>query len=170
MDWQIVIGMSSVVIAICAIVVSIWYGVQTRKHNKLSCKPHLITWTHSENDQAYYYVEVINNGLGPALIEKFTLKVDGEVMPGERTEPIDNALKKLFHGLNYQSYRAFLGKGHAMAAQEKRKIIEIKFSRPVPKPEFVEETFNRGDIEIAYKSFYGESFLLSTEEERAMQS
>ena len=75
MQWQVIIGISSVVIAICAIVVSIWHGVQTRKHNKLSCKPHLTTWMNSDKGKACYSVDLINNGLGPALIEKFTVKV-----------------------------------------------------------------------------------------------
>ncbi len=167
MQWQAIIGISSVVIAICAIVVSIWHGVQTRKHNKLSCKPHLTTWTHSDKGKAYYSVELINNGLGPALIEKFTVKVDGEVIPGERTEPIEKAIELLFPGLNYHKlYKSFVAKGYSMAANDKRTIIAIQFSSPLPDPEFVEEALNRGDIEVAYKSFYEEPFLLSTEEEK----
>lgn len=166
MQWQVIIGISSVVIAICAIVVSIWHGVQTRKHNKLSCKPHLTTWTHIDNDKAFYFVELINNGLGPALIEKFTVKVDGEIISGERTESIEKALKILFPNLNYKSYHSFVAKGYSMAANDKRKIIVIQFNQPLPDPEFVEEALKRSDIEVAYKSFYEEPFLLSTEEER----
>ncbi len=167
MDWQIIIGISSVVIAICAIVVSIWHGVQTRKHNKLSCKPHLTTWVHRGVDKSYYSVDLINNGLGPALIENFTVKVDGEVIPGEREEPIEKALELLFPGLNYHKlYKAFLAKGYSMAAKDKRTIVAIQFSSPLPDPEFVENALNRGDIEVAYKSFYEEPFLLSTKEEK----
>ena len=171
MDWQVIIGISSVVIAICAIVVSIRHGVQTRRHNKLSYKPHLTTWMDSDKDKAFYSVELINNGLGPALIEKFTIKVDGEVMPGKQTEPIEKAMELLLPGLNYEKfYKAFLGKGSSMAAKDKHTIVAIQFSQPYPNHELVEEVFNRADIEIAYKSFYGEPFLLSTEDEKAVET
>jgi hypothetical protein len=109
----------------------------------------------------------VNNGLGPALIEKFILKVNGKIIPGERTEPIEKALKILFPNHNYDSEQFFVSKGYSMAAKDKCTIVAIQFTNPpFPNREFVEHEMNRGDIEISYKSFYNETFRLSTEEER----
>jgi hypothetical protein len=167
-DWQVIIGISSSIIALCALIFTIWQGFQARKHNKLSCRPHLTTWTIIKADEGFYSVELVNNGLGPALIEKFILKVDGKIIPGERTEPIKKALKILFPNHNYKSEQSFVSKGYSMAAKDKCNIVTIQFTNPpFPNREFVEHEMNRGDVEIFYKSFYNETFRLSTEEERA---
>ncbi len=167
MDWRVIIGISSGIIALCALIFTIWQGFQARKHNKLSYRPHLTTWVHSDADKGFYAVDLINNGLGPALIENFILKVDGKIIPGERTEPIEKALKILFPNHNYNSYYSFVSKGYSMAAKDKRTIVSVQFTNPpFPTREFVEHALNRGDIEISYKSFYNEIFRLSTEEEK----
>jgi len=169
MDWQVAIGISSCIIALCALIFTIWQGFQARKHNKLSYKPHLTTWVHSDADKGFYKMDLINNGLGPALIENFVLKVDGKIIPGERTEPIEKALKILFPNHHYAVYKSFVAKGYSMAAKDKCTIIAIQFTNPpFPTYEFVESTMNRGDIEISYKSFYNETFRLSTEEEKLL--
>lgn len=168
MDWQVLTGISSTVIALCALAFSIWQGIKDRTHNKLSFRPHLTTGTHTNVNKGFYAIELINNGLGPALIEGFLFKVDGKVISGEGTEPIEKALKIIFPGLNYQSHHVYLAKGYSMAAKEKCTLVAVQFTQqPFPSSEFVEHAFNRGDIEIDYKSFYEETFHLSTKEEKS---
>lgn len=168
MEWQVLTGVSSCIIALCALIFTIWQGIQARKHNKLSYRPHLTTWTHSNADKGFYAVELINNGLGPALIEDFLVKVDGKVIPGEGTGPIEKALKILFPNHIYKSSHAFVAKGYSMAAKEKCTIVAVQFMKqPWPTREFVEHAIKRGNIEIIYKSFYKEPFRLSTEEEKS---
>jgi hypothetical protein len=168
MDWQVVTGISSSIIALCALIFTIWQGFQVRKHNKLSCRPYLTTWVDSDENKGFYAVVLMNNGLGPALIENFILKVDGKIIPGERAEPIEKALKILFPNHNYNSYHSFVSKGYSMAAKDKCILVSIQFTNPpFPAREFVEHAINRGDIEISYKSFYDEVFRLSTEEEKS---
>ncbi|MGA2914435.1 MAG: hypothetical protein ABSE89_00185 [Sedimentisphaerales bacterium] len=167
MDWPVIIGISSSIIALCALVFTIWQGFQVRKHNKLSYRPHLTTWTTRNADNGFYSVELMNNGLGPALIENFVLKVDGEIIPGVGTEPVEKALKILLPNHNYNSEQSFVSKGYSMPAKDKCTIVAVQFTNPpFPTREFVEHTLNRGDIEISYKSFYNEFFKLSTEDEK----
>ena len=167
MDWRVIIGISSCIIALCALIFTTWQGFQARKHNKLSYRPHLTTWVHSDADKGFYVVDLINNGLGPALIENFILRVDGKIIPGEKTEPIEKALKILFPNHNYNCYHSFVSKGYSMAAKDKRTIVSVQFTNPpFPTSEFVEHALNRGDIEISYKSFYNEIFRLSTKDEK----
>jgi hypothetical protein len=166
-DWQVIIGISSSIIALCALIFTIWQGFQARKHNKLSCRPHLTTWTHSGADKGFYSVKLMNNGLGPALIENFVLKVDGKIISGVGTEPIEKALKILFPNHNYISEQSVVSKGYLMPAKDECTIVAVQFRNPpFPTREFVEHTLNRGDIEISYKSFYNEFFKLSTEKEK----
>jgi len=168
LDWQVLTGISSSVIALCALTFSIWQGHQARKHNRLSFRPHLTTWAHSNVEKGFYAVDLINNGLGPALIEEFVVKVDGKVVRGEGIESLEKALKIVFPNHNYQSHHAYVAKGYAMGAKDKCTILAIQFTgQPLPSREFVEHAFNRGDLEVAYKSFYEEQFHLSTEKEKS---
>jgi len=168
MDWQVTTAISSTIIAVCALGLSIWQGVQIRKHNRLSFRPHLTTWTHRNAENGSYAVELINNGLGPAVIDDFVVYVDGTRISGHGTEPIEKALKIIFPNLAYQSHHSYVAKGYSMAPKERCTIVAIQFAGPqVPSLEFVEHAFNRGDLEISYKSFYEEFFHLSTQKEKS---
>lgn len=168
MNWTILAGISSALIALCALAYTIWQGKKTQHHNKLSFRPHLTTWTHKDIDKGVYAVELMNNGLGPALIESFTIKVDGKNISGEQTEPIEKGLKILFPNLVYKSHQEYMGKGYSMAAKEKRTIVVIQFSEPRSiSKEVVEHAFNRADLIIKYKSFYEEVFTYSSEDDKS---
>lgn len=168
MEWQVITGISSSIIALCALGFTIWQGIQARRHNRLSYRPHLTTWTHRNAEKGFSAVDLMNNGLGPALIESFLIKVDGKVISGEGAEPIEKALKILFPGQNYKSQQAFVSKGYSMSAKERVAIVAVQFTtQPFPTPEFVEHAINRADMEIAYKSLYKESFCLSTSDEKS---
>lgn len=163
MNWEIITGMSSVFIALCAFFFSIWQGIQARRHNRLSFRPHLATSDYSDTSKGVYSIELNNNGLGPAVITDFILYVDGRRMSGDGAKPIEKALKILFQDYPYRSQHTGLGDGYVMAAKDKCNILAIKFIGPlIPSEEFVEHAFNRGDIEILYKSFYEEKFHFST--------
>ena len=168
LDWQVVTGIATTAIALCALVFTIWQGIQARRHNVLSFRPHLTTWTHNNTDKGFFAVELLNNGLGPALIEEFLVKVDGRVISGQGTEPIEKGLKISFPNLEYTSHHGYVGKGYSMAAKERVTIAAIQFiKQPFPSSEFVAHAFNRASLEITYKSFYEERFHFSTQDEKA---
>lgn len=167
-DWQVVTGISSAVIALCALGLSIWQGILARTHNRLSFRPHLTTWVHSDAEKGFYAVELINNGIGPAVIEEFSVKVDGKLVSGDGTEPIAKALKIVLPNLPYRSQQSYLATGYSMAPKERCTVIAVQFlGQPLPSKEFVEHAINRGDLEISYKSFYDERFPFSTQEEKS---
>ena len=102
---------------------------------------------------------MINNGIGPALIEEFLVKVDGKIISGQGTETIEKVLKILFPSLGHTSHNGYFGKGCSMAAKEKLIIIEIQLlQQPFPSLEFMDLASNRVSLDIPYKSFYGEQF------------
>ncbi len=168
MDWDAVTGISSVIIALCALIYTIWQGKKAQRHNMLSFRPHLTSWSHSEADKGIYAVELMNNGLGPALIESFTVMIDGKAISGEQTEPLEKALKILFPNIEYKSHQEFMAKGYSMPAKEKRSIVIIRFANPNSlNPEALEHALNRADLIIKYKSFYEEEFTYSSEKEKS---
>lgn len=166
-DWELVTGISSGVIALCAFVISICQGKQVREHNKLSVRPHLTTWRHSEPEKGFYRLELINNGIGPAVIEGFSIKVDGILVSGERSKPIEKAMEIVLPNLQYQPEQSYLEKGYVMAPKERCKIFAVQFlGHALPSKEFVDHAIERCELEILYKSFYGERFHFPSQEDK----
>ncbi len=169
-DWTLVTGVSSTAIALCALGLSVWQGYQARKHNRLAVRPHLTTWSHSDVEERCYAVEVMNNGIGPALIESFSVQVDGTAIPGEETEAVNQAMKIVFRSFNYRVHVAQLAKGYSMPQNERRVLVSLRFVGPeFPTDKLVERAFERCDLEIKYKSFYEEQFVYSSRIKHASQ-
>jgi len=168
LTWQVVTGISSIFIAVCALFISVWHGIVARKHNRLSVRPHLTSWTDDHlNTKGLFRYRVMNNGLGPALIEKIVLKVDGNEVIGEGDELIKNALEILLPGriYTYHSYYAFFKKGYSMLPKENVVVAEVQFNPIFPNPKkFGERLEKQATLEITYKSFYGERFFFPEEE------
>lgn len=159
-DWQVLLGISGTVIALLALILTLWQAWVSRRHNKLSVIPYLTTWTHT-NHQAYkYHVEIINNGIGPALIKSFKIFVDGHQIQGKDLELIQKCLKLLFPAYEYTSYNCYLSEGYMMAPKEKRDLVVIQFLGPTfPSPEEIEHATKRVKIFVEYESIYKDKFV-----------
>jgi hypothetical protein len=170
MTWEAIAGLSSAVIALCAFGITIWQVHITRRHNKLSVTPHLTTWAHSDKVKNMYSVELLNNGIGPALINSFQIQVDGHPIIGEGNEPMEKALKILFPQYQYSSGQSFLSKGYMMSAKETRNLITIQFyGEKFPTPEEFEHATKRARLIIGYESIYKVKATLDTFRQRRAQ-
>lgn len=166
--WEAVAAIASTVIALCALALSIWQGYLSRKHNRISVRPHLTMWNHKYHNDGLYAADIVNNGIGPAIIKCFSIKLDGKKIEGKETEPMVKLLQTLLKGFEYDSRQSFLSPGYAMAANETRQLVKIRFKgEKKPSPIFIEESFKKADIYIEYESMYGEKFWLSSEKQRA---
>lgn len=167
-DLSLWISGAGVVVALCALGLTIWQAHIARKHNKLSVRPHLCTWRNSDDNKGSFQVLLMNNGLGPAFIESFDVYLDGELIPGNYEEPIRELLRRLFPDEKYTSHQAFVGKHHAMPANSKLEIVRFAFDDPSPKHlEQVRKGFERADLVVKYQSAYEEKFCLKTAEEKS---
>lgn len=162
LNWQFITGISTTVIALCALAFSIWQGIQTRKHNKLSVRPHFTIWTKSDVLKGFFAIELTNNGIGPALIEKFLVTIDSKVISGQGTEPIEKGFRMIFPDLQYTFRYGSFSKGYSIAAKDKFTIANIQFSEPYPSPEFLKLAYTRLNFQITYKSFYEEHFIFNS--------
>ena len=127
------IQFAALVVAVCALVVTVWQGVVTRKHNRLSVAP-VLTLYRREIDGI---ITVKNNGIGPALIisqevyfrgepleEEFFQKAiphlidSGHLLPGAAIAPGDEVM--LFKSA------AYLDGSHMEVLQELRFRITYK--------------------------------------------
>ena len=78
---DIVVSFSAMAIALASIIISIWQGIEMRRHNRLSVRPRLEI-VYRVDDQWFGYI-LINNGLGPAVISSKTIFVDDGTDSGD---------------------------------------------------------------------------------------
>jgi hypothetical protein len=65
------------IIALTAVVVSIWQINLMRHHNRLTVQPFIKLYNERNGDEIEFYIQ--NKGEGAAIIKSFNLKVDGKI-------------------------------------------------------------------------------------------
>ena len=94
-------------------------------------------------------VLLINNGLGPAYINKFQIYYKGQVC-----EP-DAAVSAALGELSKNSSRTILGDDYAMPANETKVLLAVVFPATSDEEiDRVEEKFDTLDLVIEYSSAY----------------
>jgi hypothetical protein len=157
MEAEIWIGISSVVIALCALVFTIWQGLQAREYSRISAMPHLDTWTHTEEENRIFSVLLINNGLGPAVIKDFDFVLDGECVGGASEEQIERLVSQVIPNYSYKILKkSYLANGFMMAEKREITIVRIVFNgEHWPTREWIKQTLGRVHLKVKYESVYG---------------
>ena len=122
----------------------------------------------SSGDSQGLQLTLINSGIGPAIIDKVEIKVDGKAMPGVMAEPIDNALKILLpaNQFKYRYTRSFF-MGYVLSAKEEKTMVQIHFDpTKFPVAAIFDSLTKRTDLYIEYSSIYGDKFVLDSQENK----
>lgn len=156
MEWELIVGASGVFVAALAFGITVWHGIQSRKHNKLSVRPLLTSWQYTDNEEKQFKVGFTNCGIGPALIDNFVVRVDGEVISGVPSETVEKAVAIVFPDQSYSYEFGFVAKKAVVTVNEEVLLMNISFTdSSSPGSEEVFQCFNRIAIEVIYKSLYG---------------
>jgi len=159
------------IVAICALFITTWQTTVTRRHNRLSVKPHLVTWVNDHKDDEWFTitVELMNNGLGPALINSFKVFYEGkEIGTNENRQALDVKIKSIFEEQKgvLKLHFAILGKDFSFPSAQRKALLSI--STPIhmgfdkiPYQEFVDKF----DLEIEYRSMYGNKFTFCSKDD-----
>lgn len=161
----------SVVGSIIAIIVGVaalyftYYQIEmSRKHSRLSVKPHLNINYVSDSGKMCFELE--NNGIGPAIIKTYSILINGvrhDLIGIKNLSTIWNALKDL--ELNDEFIY--------LSSYEKDEALKIGYSKPIlgikneycdnekVRLNFIEKVLFKIGFEIDYESFYGNEFTLT---------
>lgn len=153
---------ASVVIACCALGVTIWQGRQNHKHNKLSVKPLLTTveTRHKINDTFETSVDIKNTGLGPAIIKDFILIYDDEEVSKNNRQLYHEFLNKIASHLNVKHY--WFVPNSSMPADD---VQELLFFEHKTDDDIL--FLQKLNIKINYQSIYGdETFTYDSRKDR----
>lgn len=144
-------SIASLIVAFCALGFTAWQIRVQRAHNRISVRPHLFSFRtrDKKNNMACIKVLLINNGLGPAYINKFQT-----YYKGQECEP-DAAVSAALGELSKNSSRTILGEDYAMPANETKVLLEVMFSTALDEEiDRVERKIDTLDLVIEYSSAY----------------
>ncbi|MCI0513547.1 hypothetical protein L0128_10070 [candidate division KSB1 bacterium] len=151
-----ILSISAIVIALTSVCISIWSGMETRKHNRLSVKPQLeICLSTTKTDFGYV---VVNNGLGPAILTARKILIDGAEMQENGFTGFDNFLLKLDLHQNRNLSIGTTSPGKILRAGESENIIKLEILQSDVLEQLLPTIYKRVKIEISYVSMYHESF------------
>jgi len=156
---------SGIIIAVSALGLSIWQGLVTRRHNIVSLRPQLTTWFKELYSDGIFELSVINNGVGPALIDSFDVLLDDKKLDGGRTEPMRVALELLFKGYEFSTEQGFIGPSYSMSSNEEHSLAKVIFTKRWPTKEQMNALILRLNIIVKYHSLYDEKFVLELHNE-----
>jgi hypothetical protein len=155
MDANAWAGVAAVFVAALALGVSIWEGVASRRHNRLSVRPALVMLSHMHGRRELC-VLLRNAGFGPAVIQSFLVEVLGDDgRPVTLTNPLDLRLNP---GLGAHAAYGIVHPGDVIAAQSEVALIQFDDSVAFGSPEHRDalKKLKRIVFRIRYESLYGE--------------
>ncbi|MGU9963397.1 MAG: hypothetical protein ACNYPD_04735 [Candidatus Halichondribacter symbioticus] len=104
--FEIIKENAAIIVAVLALLLTVWQGMEIRKHNRLSMRPLLnISWYdgwHDARDDGMIRGElkISNNGLGLAIIKKVVLFYEGKEISYNNNETYCEFLLELTKGYN----------------------------------------------------------------------
>jgi hypothetical protein len=154
------VAIASAAIALMALVATIWDGVETRHHNRLSVAPRLDFYSvHSTSmDHPDNYIAIENKGFGPAIIKGFHITVNGARYTALGRKNMTALVKHLglyTRGVAFSSPEM----DDTFKPSEFSKLLQIDPNKTTPA---LMKSFNdasgRMKLEVEYESLYGERF------------
>lgn len=165
---------AALIVAVCALYLTIQSNNTAQKHNKLSVKPRLtssaLTNRTSYMDGSTMTVRfrflLTNVGLGPAVVKTSQVMLDGKEEPAESFEDVQRILEKLFPGVQLGASGSFfkLNKEHAVEAG--REIELVAFEVLNPNAEFDKE-ITRVSLCVCCESLYEETLVYDTRDHQS---
>ena len=149
---------ATISIAVIALLVSIWQGLVTRRHNRLSVTPHIDISLQKYRERFGFLMD--NTGVGPAVIEWFSIRIDDKEIPYESGSGgwkeactnigIDNL------NISYAFYKAgdFMKSGTSFWALR----WDDSGTASEEQLKSVADRFQHIHLSIGYRSVYGDRF------------
>lgn len=155
------VSFAALFISLCAFAVTIYQSYLTRKHNRLSVKPILTLDRFLDLDERSFSVTLENFGVGPAVIDTFTMKYRGQVIHSFEPQIVQLAFADNVLAIgNFKHY--VYQSGEAVGAAQTKLILQINF---LDTPSFTEakckDILKNLTLSIEYSSIYSDRFTLN---------
>jgi len=147
------ISLSAMIVALCALIFSIWQGILTRNHYKILVRP-LVTISGALNESGSGW-KMGNSGLGPAIVKWFKVTVDGEPIKNWRDF---SKVLNLPDPYTFDFHYWVPSSATVIQPQEHKNLFWVA---PGPADKMLRTNKNKVVIHLCYCSLYGECWLTS---------
>jgi hypothetical protein len=154
------IAIATVFVAACALVISIWSGIEARRHSRLSVSPLFIIDYSVAKDDEHVGVVLSNRGLGPGRVLSFSVFVEKE---GKKEPTKDLGFGGLRHAvriLNIEEKWIRIESpkiNDPVLVNQSIPLISIPQSERTDKRiEILKEAIEKIEIKVDYESLYHE--------------
>lgn len=167
--WTLLGDNAAETIALCALLLTVYQFIATRKHNRLMVTPHLCLSTNtSQSDSEYEFEALIkNNGIGPAIIKAFKLYINDKELSVPEIDDlrfkIQDLLQRTINGFSFIVFNI------DYVVSEKDEELFLYFSIPIKLNTNVNEfkdQLNKIDLYIEYQSMYGQTYTFDSRIQR----
>ena len=160
--WTIGTSIASVIIALTAVIFSLLQSRKTDKHNRLMVTPHISSITHVNSEKGITAITLENNGLGPALINDFSIHIDNIAVKGN--DIVEESLKRLLKDLPINEWgHESITTNSFLPAGGKIEVVTIVSSKISPE-EVIQKLDSRILLQIDYRSIYGDRFTFNSDD------
>ena len=161
----------TLIIAVAAISLAVWEGVESRRHNRLTVKPKIAGAINAGRDGGGEYVSmsIESTGLGPAVINTFRVYFDGtlqDTTPGPQTTVWDSVLGA-FGSDDTQINAHSIGAGYYFPAGRQELLFEARRLQADTASAPLADQLSRLALQICYCSVYNvdcDEIVLTTRE------
>jgi hypothetical protein len=149
----------ALVIALAAIGLTAWEGIENRRHNRLSVRPRLGAEIETGRDGSEHFARMAieGTGLGPAVIGTFRVYFDGVAQDSvtANNNPWQKAMD-LLEGTSTQLNAHGLGEGYYFPAGRRYVLFEARRALGAsPEAPPLTALLDRLAVQICYCSIYG---------------
>lgn len=163
MSADTVVAVSAVVIAVASLGVSLWQARSTRQHNPHSVRP-VLQLHLGIHDGARSGIRLINVGLGPAVVVRTLVRLDGEVIGRWDRASADTIRTGLTTHLNAVTF----GENEVLAAGYSEYLLSLP-TYDASTHELIKDLLDRRlAVTIHYESLYGGEGFCVTNLERGL--
>ena len=151
---------AAIIVAICAVAISVWQGYETRKHNRLSTKPIILyEWEVKEGQKSGIYIQ--NNGLGPAILTDIEFSYAGKIIQRKDNSKWAIVSKKINRNGGKVIFNYF-NPGAAFIPGQKFFFFFVK-NYDSKNPKELGDMYSKLGITLSYCSVYGDCFTATLE-------
>lgn len=157
-------------VALIVMIATIWQACIARKHNKLSVTPKLTIWKHEDLQNHTFKFDLINNGVGPAIIKSIRFLVDDKKITGQELEPYKKIAALIFPNNPINISGSYFSSGFMLPAEKTLNLVTFQFaSNPQLTKQQFDAALERVDVIIRYQSIYKVSDIYNSKKIRKQQ-
>ncbi len=157
MDPQFLLTIAASVMAIAALFTAVVHARSLRQHHRLTVVPHLYLHRELSMDRPNILITLSNTGLGPAVLDSYSVYVDKDVTPIRAATdwyPVMASLGIQFENVN----AAVLEEGDMIGAGQQLPLLTVDLSAGENNFHELQKLVGRIRIKMKYASVYGDRY------------